>query len=62
MLNEKVANGKIILDYQYIYHSCKLEFRKIMKNLRRNERGKLEEDKMIYIPMNFNSMLNYIYH
>ncbi|CDW71144.1 ef hand family protein [Stylonychia lemnae] len=46
MLNEKVAN----------------EFRKIMKNLRKNERGKLEEDKMIYIPMNFNSMLNYIYH
>jgi len=62
MLNEKVANGKIILDYQNNYHSCKLEFRKIMKNLRRNERGKLEEDKMIYIPMNFNSMLNYIYH
>eukprot|EP00347_Sterkiella_histriomuscorum_P013302 403365236 len=46
MLNQKVA----------------IEFKKLMRHVRSNERGKLEEDKMLYIPMNFNSMLNYIYH
>lgn len=33
-----------------------------MKKVRRSQRGKLEDDKIPYIPMNLNSMLNFLYN
>ena len=33
-----------------------------MKHLKRNERSKLDDDKKIYVPMNFNSMLSYLHN
>ena len=39
-----------------------VEFKRIMKNLKKHEQIKIDGDRKRYFPTNFNSMLNYIHN